>query len=155
MSELMLRSNIDGTAGSMAMSISRGCTFKEVSLLSSRWMLRDVEVNGDTRLPKTKSLLTPCAQLMSCGRILAHSEMVGDLGTALRDDLLTSRRQGLEFSHFGQFQEAVVDVSDRGDLRPAQIFESVLDTELKYQAPRQPVAVETYSSTLCFLTSER
>jgi hypothetical protein len=55
---------------------------------------------------------------MSCGRISAHSGKVGDLGTALRDDLLTSRRQGLKFSYFGQFQKRVVGESGRDHFRP-------------------------------------
>jgi hypothetical protein len=153
MLELTLLSSINGTAGSMAMSIPRGCTFElEVVSLSACWTFRYAEVNMDTKSPG--SHLAPCTKLMSCGRILAHSGKVGDIGTALRDDLLTSRRQGLKFSYFGQFQKAVVKVRGREMFCPAQIFKSVLDTELKYQALRQPVVVETYSFTLCFLTSE-
>jgi hypothetical protein len=117
-------------------------------------MLADAETSVDMRLFQSKSLLTPCAQVRSSGQILAHSGKVEELGTVLHDDLPTSRRQGLKCSYLGQFQKAVVTVSGRAKAREPQFFESVLDAGLKYQAPRQPVAVETYYLILCFLTSE-
>ena len=134
----------------MATPIPRGCTFKEVSCLNIQNRV-DAEINAVARMLWTISLSTSCAQATSSGQILAHSGKVGELGTAVRDDLLTSGGQGLKFSYLGMFQEAVSRIVTDP---VAQILESVFDTGHKYQALRQPVAVQTYYLTLFLLTSE-